>query len=638
MTAKLVAVWLMMRSSVLTSIQRNPMRQKHRGGSRQHEHQSNGLPTKEYSQEHQQRSEKVSQQAVLVPDIGSDNADVIEILVKPGDIVGLEQAIVVLESAKASMEVPCSFSGRVTDIAVAVGQSVKEGDLLLHVETSVNASLENTTTALTHKDIQDVPVKEIQAELESVSHVLAPPADTAAPKAVQTITLQTSAQIVKAPDIGSESAEIIEILVKVGDVLALDQPIMVLESAKASMELPSSAAGVVQKILVKVGDTISESIALLEVLAEAPARAATTEMLASLAEAASSPADNALPVNAVSTHASLDNNNAVVAQRLVPLAGSTLRALAHAVSEGNQHRVHAGPAVRRLARELGVDLAKVQATGPKQRLLKEDVHAFVKSSLTEKPAVAAHTGAGIVPSLPVIDFAKWGPVERIELSKIQKLSAKNLHRAWVTIPHVTQFDEADITELDAFRLAQKDALKAEGVSLTMLSFMVKASAHLLKRFPKFASSLAVDGEYIVQKQYVHIGVAVDTPSGLVVPVIRDADKKSIREIARDMAELSLKARDKKLTPADMQGACFSISSLGGIGGTAFTPIVNWPEVAILGVSRAAIKPVWDGQAFQPRLMLPLSLSYDHRVIDGADAARFTSALTKTLADIRQILL
>lgn len=627
------------------------MRQKHRGGTRQHEYKSNGSQTKEQhttqqvSQVHQQRSGKVSQEAVLVPDIGSDSADVIEILVKPGDIVGLEQAIVVLESAKASMEVPCSFSGRVTDIAVTIGQSVKEGDLLLHVESAASSDLEKSTTTaftqaqtLTHKDAQDVPVKEIQAELESVSHVLTPPAGGAVLDATPKPAPQSATQIIKAPDIGSESAEVIEILVKVGDVLAVDQPIMVLESAKASMEVPSSAAGVVQKILVKVGDTISESVALLEVLAETPARAATTEMLASLAEPASSSADNSAPENAVATHAGLENSSAVVTQRLVPLAGSTLRALAYAVSEGSHHRVHAGPAVRRLARELGVDLAKVLATGPKQRLLKEDVHAFVKASLTEKPAVVAHAGAGLLSSLPVIDFAKWGPVERIELSKIQKLSAKNLHRAWVTIPHVTQFDEADITELEAFRLAQKDALKAEGISLTMLSFMVKASAHLLKRFPRFASSLEVDGEHLVQKQYIHIGVAVDTPNGLVVPVIRDADKKSIREIARDMAELSLKARDKKLTPADMQGACFSISSLGGIGGTAFTPIVNWPEVAILGVSRAAIKPVWDGKAFQPRLMLPLSLSYDHRVIDGADAARFTTALTKTLADIRQILL
>lgn len=554
----------------------------------------------------------MSQQAVLVPDIGSDSADIIEILVKPGDTVGVEQAILVLESAKASMEVPCPFAGKVAAIAVKVGQSVKEGDLLLHVESAAAVSA----------DAADVPVKEIQEELESVSHVLTPPADIAAAKAAKTVAVQ----IVKAPDIGSDSADVIEMLVKVGDVIALDQPILVLESAKASMEVPSSAAGVVQKILVNIGDKVSENVALLEVLAETTARAAATEMLASLAQPEAASTAKPAPAN---------TSTAVVASP-APLANSSLRALAHALAESTNASVHAGPAVRRLARELGVDLGKVKATGPKQRLLKEDVHAFVKQALTEKPAVLA-AGTGL-PPLPVIDFAKWGPVERTELTKIQKLSAKNLHRAWVNIPHVTQFDEADITELEAFRVAQKDGFKAEGLSLTMLSFMVKASAHVLKQYPKFASSLEVDGEHLVQKKYIHIGVAVDTPNGLVVPVIRDADKKSIREISCDMGELSAKARDKKLTPAEMQGACFSISSLGGIGGTAFTPIVNWPEVAILGVSRSAMKPVWDGKAFQPRLMLPLSLSYDHRVIDGADAARFTTALAKVLADIRQILL
>lgn len=322
----------------------------------------------------------------------------------------------------------------------------------------------------------------------------------------------------------------------------------------------------------------------------------------------------------------------------VPLSHDALRALAVAVSGARQDtaRVHAGPAVRRLARELGVDLGKVRGSGPRERILKEDVHAYVKQALTAPAPVSAPTAGS--PALPVIDFAKWGEVERVPLTKIQRVSAQNLHRSWVTIPHVTQFDEADITELEAFRVSQKDVLKKEGLSLTVLSFLVKASAHVLKQYPKFASSLDADGEHLVQKKYIHIGVAVDTPNGLVVPVIRDADRKSIRDIARDLGELSAKARDKKLTPADMQGAVFSISSLGGIGGTAFTPIVNWPEVAILGVSRSAQKPVWDGTAFQPRLVLPLSLSYDHRVIDGADAARFTTALARVLGDIRQLLL
>jgi pyruvate dehydrogenase E2 component (dihydrolipoamide acetyltransferase) len=316
------------------------------------------------------------------------------------------------------------------------------------------------------------------------------------------------------------------------------------------------------------------------------------------------------------------------------LHSSALRALAPDAADAAP--VHAGPAVRRLARELGVDLGKVRGSGPKERILKEDVHAFVKQAL-QQPAVAAPVTAAAA-ALPVIDFGKWGAVEKQPLTKIQRVSAQNLHRAWTTIPHVTQFDEADITELEAFRVMHKDAFKGEGLSLTLLSFLVKTVAHVLKQYPRFASSLEPDGETLVLKQYVHIGVAVDTPNGLVVPVIRDADRKSVREIARDLGELSAKARDRKLSPAEMQGACFSISSLGGIGGTAFTPIVNWPEVAILGVSRSSTKPVWDGREFRPRLMLPLSLSYDHRVIDGADAARFTTALAKRLGDIRELLL
>jgi len=560
----------------------------------------------------------VSQQAVFVPDIGSDSADVIEILVKPGDAVGVEQAIVVLESAKASMEVPCPFSGEVADIAVKVGQSVKEGDLLLHLDSIASGSAEKTVQKTVAADAGEVPVREIQEELESVSHVLRPPVDASAVVVARTM----ATQVVKAPDIGSESADVIEILVKAGDVIALDQPIVVLESAKASMEVPSPAAGVVQKILVKVGDKVSENVVLLEVLAEAPARAAATEMLASLAG----------PENTQGV------KSPVLANASAPLVSSTLRELTHAVAEVSHGGVHAGPAVRRLARELGVDLAKVVATGPKQRILKEDVHAFVKQVMTEPAGNRSDMRGAGMPELPVIDFAKWGGVEKVALTKIQRLSAQNLHRAWVTIPHVTQFDEADITELEAFRVAQKDALKAQGLSLTILAFLVKASAHVLKQYPKFASSLDADGEHLVQKKYIHVGVAVETPNGLVVPVIRDADKKSVSDIARDLGELSKKARDKKLTPAEMQGAVFSISSLGGIGGTAFTPIVNWPEVAILGVSRSTTKPVWDGKAFQPRLVLPLSLSYDHRVIDGADAARFTTALAKVLGDIRQVLL
>lgn len=556
---------------------------------------------------------------IRVPDIGSESADVIEILVKPGDHLSPEQPIVVLESDKASMEVPVPQGGVVRDIAVKVGDSVKLGDLLLQLDDAVTG-----TPA-------DVPVREIQQELEQVSSVLAP--EAVAPAVAPAIpapapaipvpptAAATSVQLVKVPDIGSDEADVIEILVKVGDVITVDQPIVVLESAKASMEVPSPLAGTVLHVHVRVGDKVSEHVALLDVQVSGGAATVAAPVLPTAVPAAApapalvaaapvtSPAVTPTPAMPLPTH-----------QQVTPSAN-----------------VHAGPAVRRLARELGVDLGKVAGTGPKDRILKDDVHAFVKRALTEKAAPAVASGTGL-PALPVIDFSKWGEIERLPLTKIQRVSAQNLHRAWVTIPHVTQFDEADITELESFRVVQKDALKAEGLNLTVLAFLVKASAHVLKQFPKFNSSLDSDGETLVYKKYVHIGVAVDTPNGLVVPVIRDADRKSVREITRDMGELSAKARDRKLTPADMQGACFSISSLGGIGGTAFTPIVNWPEVAILGVSRSAMKPVWNGKEFQPRLMLPLSLSYDHRVIDGADAARFTTALSKVLADIRQLLL
>ncbi|MGB4344591.1 MAG: biotin/lipoyl-containing protein, partial [Moraxellaceae bacterium] len=422
---------------------------------------------------------------VRVPDIGSDSADVIEILVKPGDHVSPEQAIMVLESDKASMEVPVPQGGVVRDIAVKVGDSVKLGDLLLQLDDAVV-----TGSA-------DVPVREIQQELEQVSSVLAPvsaapvatPVVAAAPTpaaAVPPSSSATSVQIVKVPDIGSDEADVIEVLVRVGDTITVDQPIAVLESAKASMEVPSPVAGTVLNVLVKVGDKVSEHVVLLEV--QVSGGAAT---VAPVAAAPSAPAAKAAAAPAAVTGA------AVVASSPTPaMPVPTHQQQAPAAN------VHAGPAVRRLARELGVDLGKVAGTGPKDRILKDDVHAFVKKTLTEKAAPVA-SGSGL-PELPVIDFSKWGEIERLPLTKIQRVSAKNLHRAWVTIPHVTQFDEADITDLEAFRVAQKDAFKAEGLSLTVLAFLVKASAHVLKQFPKFNSSLDSDGENLVYKKYVHI--------------------------------------------------------------------------------------------------------------------------------------
>lgn len=553
-------------------------------------------------------------QEVRVPDIGSDSADVIEILVKPGQRIAENDPVAVLESAKASMEIPSPAAGVVKEIRVTVGQQARENDLLLLLEVEGAAATIAAAPAAASTP-PALPVQELQRELEKVSTALAP-----AKPAAATVT-------VAVPDIGSDEADVIELLVRPGDRIALDQSIVILESAKASMEVPSTAAGVVMRLLVQLGDKVSQGRPLLELTVDAGQGAAVAPAQATTPAPATTAVAEAAPVAAP------------VAAPL-PVASSPVPAATpEAVPSGPL--AHAGPAVRRLARELGVDLSKVSGTGPKSRILKEDVHAYVKKTLSAPPPVvaapAAATGAGL-PPLPEIDFARFGEIELKPLSKIQKLSAQNLHRAWLHIPHVTQFDDADITELEAFRVAQKDALKAQGISLTLLSFLVRASAHALRQMPKFNSSLSRDGENLVWKKYIHIGVAVDTPNGLVVPVIRNADQKSITAIARELGELSVKARDKKLMPADMQGATFSISSLGGIGGTAFTPIVNWPEVAILGVSRSALKPVWDGKAFVPRLLLPLSLSYDHRVVDGADAARFTTLLGRVLGDIRQLLL
>lgn len=419
---------------------------------------------------------------------------------------------------------------------------------------------------------------------------------------------------VNIPDVGTDKpVDVIEISVKPGDPVALEQTLIVVESEKATVEVPSPAAGTVKSIALKIGDQVTQGglILLLDV-----GDAAVSSALPSAAPVVPKIA----PV--------------APSQPLVPAASApaaTARAVGAVAGNAN---AHAGPAVRKLARELGVNLGEVAGSGPKSRIIKDDVHAYVKKRLT------APAGSATQPELPLIDFSKWGAVEEQPLLKLRRVAAKNLHRAWVTIPHVTQHDEADITDLEAFRVAENARQKnvqpgmqpEPGVKLTVLAFLVKASVMALKKYPKFNSSLALDGEKLIVKNYWHIGIAVDTPDGLVVPVIRDADRKTVSDIARDMGELSKKARDKKLTPAEMQGATFSISSLGGIGGTAFTPIVNWPEVAILGVSKAQLKPVWDGQAFQPRLMLPLSLSYDHRVIDGADAARFITYLAGLLGN------
>ncbi|HEY5637156.1 MAG TPA: dihydrolipoyllysine-residue acetyltransferase [Burkholderiales bacterium] len=441
-------------------------------------------------------------------------------------------------------------------------------------------------------------------------------------------------QEVHVPDIGDfKEVEVIEILVKPGDTIAKEQSLITLESDKATMEIPSPEAGVVKELKIKLGDKLAEGalILTLEAGAGAPAAPKAADPAPSKAAAPEKPA--APPAaKAPAAPAAPAEAPAAPAGRPVP-------------REPRDELVptpHASPSVRKFARELGVDLHQVQGSGPKGRIVHEDVQGFVKQALGRAPAPAAKSGGGALPfdlpAWPKTDFAKFGPIELLPLARIQKLSGPNLHRNWISIPHVTQFDTADITELEAFRKSSGPDSEKRGIKLTMLAFLIKASVTALKQFPKFNASLDPSGEALIIKKYFHIGVAVDTPEGLVVPVIRDADRKGVFDLAKELGDISKLARDKKLKPGDMQGGTFSISSLGGIGGSAFTPIINAPEVAILGVSRSAMQPVWDGKGFSPRLMLPLSLSYDHRVIDGASAARFTSYLASVLSDIRRSLL
>ena len=429
---------------------------------------------------------------------------------------------------------------------------------------------------------------------------------------------------VTVPDIGDfKEIPIIEILVKPGDSVKAEDPLIALESDKATMEVPAPQAGTVKEIKVKVGDKVSQGTLVLTMDVASQVAPAPLSRQASAAEPATvavSPPAPAAPQSAAPAPAAV--------------AGSPTASL-EPVDEAKMKLVHAGPSVRRFARELGADLSRVTGSGPKGRILKEDVQAYVKTELARPRG----GGSGFsVLAMPQIDFAKFGPVQLQALSRIKKLSGANLHRNWVTIPHVTQQDEADITELEAFRKSQSDAAKKEGIRFTLLAFLIKAAVVALKQFPNFNASLSPDGENLILKQYFHIGVAVDTPRGLVVPVIRDAEKKGLLELAKELGAISSRMRDGKINPADLQGGCFSISSLGGLGGTYFTPIINAPEVAILGVGKSVIRPVWDGKEFAPRLMLPLSLSYDHRVIDGAQGARFIAYLSGVLSDIRRLVL
>jgi len=550
---------------------------------------------------------------IKVPDLGgSDNVEIIEVAVSAGDDVNAEDTLITLESDKASMDVPSPHGGKIVTLTVKEGDPVSEGDVIGQMEIAGEGgdAPEEPAASQDTSAPQQAPAEELVAEEDASSG-------------------EPERKEVRVPDLsGSSDVPIIEIGVSAGDEVNEEDPLITLESDKASMDVPSPYKGKLLELTVKEGDTVSEGdvIGYIEVAGSGGAKKAAPKQAA--------------PEKAASSSASEPSAKPAASPQGTPSPEAQMAS--HKPRDGKL--VHAGPAVRMLARELGVDLALVQPSGPKDRVLKEDVQNYVKQALANPPsakasaAPAAATGGAGIPPIPEVDFSQFGEVEEKPMGRLLKMGATNLHRSWLNVPHVTQFDEADITELEAFRKAMKAEVEAQGAKLTPLPFMVKACAFALRKFPQFNVSLKGDGDTMVWKNYVHIGIAVDTPDGLMVPVVRNADQKSLVEIAKEMAELGKKAQTKKLKRDEMTGGCFTITSLGSIGGTAFTPIVNAPEVAILGVSKAQMKPVWDGSAFQPRLMMPLSLSYDHRAINGADAARFTAFLADLLTDIRRLLL
>ncbi len=569
----------------------------------------------------------MSEQEIKVPDLGgADEVEVIEILVSQGDTVEEEDPILTVESDKASVELPSPGAGKITKITVKVGDKVKEGDVVAMMEAGSDAGASDDGSdddkdageeASSGKDEKAEVASQGKGEDKAEEKKPAPKKSGGSRK-----------ETVQVPALdGFDNVPIIEINVSEGDEIQADDPLVTVESDKATMEIPAPYAGKVGKILVSEGDKISEGHDLIEMTVVEEGDDGGNEGDES---ASSEPAESASDDKQESKAQPKDKGEEPKPEQ----ASATYEPPTPGA------KVHAGPAVRKLAREFGADLARIKGSGPKSRILKDDVQAYVKGQLQQTQqgsAIAGGGGAGI-PGVKLPDFSKFGEIERESMSRMMFATANNMQRSWLNVPHVTQFEDADITDMEDFRKAQKAAGEKKGVKMTPLPFLLKACATALAELPQFNVSLDMERKEVIRKKFIHIGIAVDTPNGLMVPVIKDVDKKGLWELAAESAELAQKARDKQLKPAEMQGSCFTITSLGGIGGTAFTPIVNTPEVAILGVSKAAMKPVWDGKDFQPRLMLPLSLSYDHRAVNGADAARFTTVLSQLLGDIRSLLL
>ncbi len=544
---------------------------------------------------------------IALPDIGDfHDVEVIEILVAVGDTVAVEDSLMTLESDKATMEIPSPSAGVVSEVRIAIGDKINKGDVIFVIDSADD--VEETVVA---DEVIEEPV--VQAEAAPVEP---------APAAVTQASSVTERMIdIVIPDIGDfKDVEVVEVIAQVGDEVAKEASLVTLETEKATMEIPSVFAGKIIALTVKVGDHVNQGDVI-------------GQMKASVAEAAAEPVVEQAPTPEFAAPVEEEIDDRAHGEK-----ETQRRPVIAKPSDAPAGKAHASPAVRRFARELGVDLYHVPGSGQKGRISKEDVQAFVKRTLREGAPQVTSSGGFSLPAQPTVDFSKFGEIEEKPLGRIKKISGKHLHNAWLGIPHVTQFDEADITELEDFRKAQKAAAEKAGVKVTFMPFLMKALAMALREYPQFNASLAPDLESLIYKKYLHIGVAVDTPDGLMVPVIKDVDKKGVFELAADLMDVSQRARDGKLSPSDLSGGCISISSLGGIGGTQFTPIVNSPEVAILGVSKAEMQPKWSGSEFVPRLMMPFSLSYDHRVIDGAEGVRFTQRLSSLLSDIRRLVL